>query len=275
MVQTSKEVATISLQNTTDLLAGHDVVERGQGVVRPASGAATKRAREQVRRREGVQHLAVLFWRARSHTVGIPIGRFAALPGWGLHPLRTGGGGYPGGWLCRSPSCYPGQVRHALGDAGSIDARCTALVPVAEMVSQPVAGKMVGERGERALRFPARLRCDPFQCWCHGRRPAWLGVQHVSPPWGGTVLPLPGACSAAPFPCTRLSRAPSTLSPSDFLRLVTRDGRGARLSRRYRSSVSAVSEAAGSPTSTKVPLSACGGSEPRKSQHRLTLERVC
>ena len=35
---------------------------------------------------------AVLFWRARSQTVGIPMGRFAALPGLGLHPLRTGGG---------------------------------------------------------------------------------------------------------------------------------------------------------------------------------------
>ena len=42
MVQTATEGATISLQNTTDLLAGHAVVERGQGVVRPASGAATK-----------------------------------------------------------------------------------------------------------------------------------------------------------------------------------------------------------------------------------------
>ena len=73
-----------------------------------------------------------------------------------------------------------------------------------------------------------------------------------------------------PSPCTRLSRAPSTMGPSDFLRLVTRDLRCARLSHRYRSSVWAVSEAAGSPKSTKVPWSACCGSKPRKSQHRLT-----
>src|SRR5262245_34717171 len=75
--------------------------------------------------------------------------------------------------------------------------------------------------------------------------------------------------------CTRLSRAPSTMGPSDFLQLVTRDLRCARLSRRYRSSLRAVSEAAGSLKSTKVPLSAFCGAEPRKSQHRLTLSRLC
>ena len=87
----------------------------------------------------------------------------------------------------------------------------------------------------------------------------------------GPCFPFQVQALRTPSPCTRLSRAPSTLSPSDFLRLVTRDLRCARLSRRDRSSVSAVSEAAGSPTSTKVPLAACCGSAPRQSQQRLTL----
>jgi hypothetical protein len=65
------------------------------------------------------------------------------------------------------------------------------------------------------------------------------------------------------------------MGPSDRLRLVTRDWRCPRLSHRYRSRWWAASEAVGSPTSTKVPLSACCGSAPRKSPHKLTRYRFC
>ena len=98
---------------------------------------------------------------------------------------------------------YPGQVRDALGDAGSIDARCTGLVPVAEMVSQPVAGKMVGERGERALRFPAGFRCYPFQCCCHGMLPSWLGVQNVFPSLRRDRVALARCMLCGPLPPVR------------------------------------------------------------------------
>jgi hypothetical protein len=95
---------------------------------------------------------------------------------------------------------YPVQGLNDLGDAVSIDARCPGLGHVAEMISPPVAGKVVGERGARALRCPASCRCYPCQGWCHGSRPAWRWVQPVSPPCVGTVFPWPGACSADPCP---------------------------------------------------------------------------
>ncbi len=61
MVQTSKEVAQVGLQNITDLLPGNDFVQRGQGVVRAPSGSATKRAVEKVRLIDGFQHLGRAF----------------------------------------------------------------------------------------------------------------------------------------------------------------------------------------------------------------------
>ena len=56
LVQTAKAVAQGRLSNTTDLLAGHDCVARGQGVGRTPSGAATQRAVEHVRLSDGFQH---------------------------------------------------------------------------------------------------------------------------------------------------------------------------------------------------------------------------
>lgn len=48
MVQTAKEVTKVSLQHKTDLLSSNDFVQRGKGVVSTSSGAATKRAVEEV-----------------------------------------------------------------------------------------------------------------------------------------------------------------------------------------------------------------------------------
>jgi hypothetical protein len=64
---------------------------------------------------------------------------------------------------------------------------------------RPYQGKAVFELLKL---FPVyfAVRCYPFQFCCHGRRPFWLCVQSVFPHCVGTMFPLPGSCSADPFP---------------------------------------------------------------------------
>lgn len=219
---------------------------------------------------------AVLCGRARSTTVGIPIGRLSAGSGVGLHPRRTGGGGSPGVCLCRSTS-WATPARCSMPAA----TRCPS-TPVARVWS-------------RWWRWARRLsRGMGWAHEVHGSCGALRAVAVLLARAGATGTRLPGAVSSLfplpvsgpcgpcqgqalrpPAPWTRLSRAPRTLGPSDCLRRVTRAVRGARVSRRSRSSVWAVSAAAGSPTSTQGPLSACCGAAPRQSQPRRTLERAC
>jgi hypothetical protein len=169
--------------------------------MRTPAGSPTKRAVKKILLVDGFQHLrrpflegsiedrgnanGALFGFARFEYPHSPNGRWM-IP-WGMD--------LPQGLLCP-----PVHVCGDLGHGVSIDSRCTGLLHVAEMVSQPVGGDRVHERGKGELRFPASFRCYPFQCCCHGIRPSWLCVQHVFPHGVGTVLPFPGACSADPFP---------------------------------------------------------------------------
>jgi hypothetical protein len=201
MVQTSKAVAPVGLENRTDLLPGHDFMQRGQGVLRAPSGPATPRAVAEVRLIDGVQTRGRAVLEGSIEDRGHPHGALVCLARFGSPHAPHGRRMIPLG-LAPSQDLLraPGQRRGDRGDGLSIDTRGTGLVPVAEMVSPPVQGDMVGSRGARQLRCPAGFRCYPFQFCCHGIRPSWLWVQQVFPLCGGTVLPVPGAGSADPFP---------------------------------------------------------------------------
>lgn len=176
-------------------------MQRGQGVVSTPSGPATTRAVEEVRLIDGFQNLGRAFLEGSIEDRGNPQGALFCLARCGSPPAPTGRRMIPWGM---DPSSDlrrdPGQMRGDRGAGWSLDPRGPGLVPMAEMVSQPVEGDRVGSRGARQLRVPARFRCYPFQGCGHGILPSWLWVQHVFPLGGGTVCPLPGACAADPFP---------------------------------------------------------------------------
>jgi len=201
LVQTAEEVAKVGLQHTTDLLSSDDFVQRGQGVMRTPSGPTTTRAVEAILLVDGFQNLRRTFLEGSISDRGNPKRALCCFARFWYPHSPNGRRLIPLGMdlpqnLLRSPV----QVLGDLGDGVPLDTRCTGLVHVAAIVSQPIEGDVVGERGARELWFPASCRGYPFPCCCHGIRPSWLWVQHAFPPGVGTVLPFPGACSADPFP---------------------------------------------------------------------------
>jgi hypothetical protein len=145
MVQTAKEVAKVGLQNETDLLSCNDFVQRGQGVVSTPSGSAPKRAVEEIRLIDGFQHLGRAFLEGAIKNSGNPDRALFCFARFGSPHSLHGRRMIPLGMdLLQHLLRYPVQVLDDLGDAVSIDARCTGLVHVAEIVSQPIEGNVVG-----------------------------------------------------------------------------------------------------------------------------------
>ena len=201
MVQTATDVAPGGRETITDRLPGHACMPRGQGVGSTPSRPATPRAGAEVRRSDGCQNLGRAVLEGSIDDRGTPHGALCGV-------ARCGDPHAPHGRRLRPVGLDPSsdlrrdpvQRRGDRGDGVSIDPRGPGLVPMAEMVSPPVEGAMVGSRGARQRRFPASVRGAPVPCGGHGLRPAGLWVQQVCPRCGGTVWPCPGACAADPCP---------------------------------------------------------------------------
>jgi hypothetical protein len=113
-------------------------------VMRTPAGSPTKRAVKEILVVEGFQHLRRTCLEGAIDDCGNTNGALCGFARFGSPPSPHGRRMIPVGMeLPQGLLGSPVQVGGDLGTGVSIDTRCPGLLPMAEMVSQPVEGDMV------------------------------------------------------------------------------------------------------------------------------------